>query len=224
MNCSPFVVAEPSALPEQPEQPEQPALPDPVEDWMTSATAPVDNNDTQVGVTCYFDKIVATASSVKTTNQRAKEWLLGQTKELTTSQVALKKVVIAPQYTWTVVFDEVPHLALTEKVIPALATIVGSNGTVHQLAQEEAKALFLADQEHKQNMKKRADGVADTAGMKQFMEMPGEFHGGGGKAKKRRRIENKMISCVDRAQKVQSAGLRESKPSNSDTEDDNDDQ
>ena len=56
------------------------------------------------------------------------------------------------------------------------------------------------------------------------MEMAGEFHGGGGKAKKRRRIANKMISCVGRAQKVQSAGLRDLKPSNSDTEDDDDDQ
>ena len=65
VNCTPFVVAEPSALPEQPEQPEQPALPDPVEDWMTSATAPVDNNDTQVVVICYFDKSVATASMTK---------------------------------------------------------------------------------------------------------------------------------------------------------------
>ena len=121
-------------------------------------------------------------------------------------------------------FYQVPQLALTQKIIPALATIVGSSGTVHQLAQEEAKALFLADQEHKQNMKKRADGVADTASMKQIMEMAGEFHGGGGKAKKRRRIANKMVSCVDRAQKVQSAGLRELKPSQSDTEDDDDDQ
>ena len=84
--------------------------------------------------------------------------------------------------------------------------------------------MFLADQEHKQNIKNtRADGVADTAGMKQIMEMAGEFHGDGGKAKKRRRIANKMISCVERAQKVQSAGLRELKPSNSDTEDDDDD-
>ena len=175
VNCTPFVVAEPSALPQQPEQPEQPALPDPVEDWMTSATAAVDNNDTQVVVICYFDKSVATASNDKTTNQWAKEWLLGQTKELTTSQVALKKVVIAPQYTWTVFFDQVPQLALTQKIIPALATIVGSSGTVHQLAQEEAKALFLADQEHKQNMKKRADGVADTAGMKKTWKWLGNF-------------------------------------------------
>ena len=121
-------------------------------------------------------------------------------------------------------FDQVPQLALTQKIIPALATIVGSSGTVHQLAQEEAKALFLADQEHKQNMKKRADGVADTAGMNKIMEMAGEFHGGGGKAKKRRRIANKMISCLDRAQKVQSAGLRVLKPSNSDTVDDDDNQ
>ena len=59
------------------------------------------------------------------------------------------------------------QLALTQQIIPAVATIVGSSGTVHQLAQEEAETLFLADQEHKQNMtKKRADGVADTAGMK----------------------------------------------------------
>ena len=65
----------------------------------------------------------------------------------------------------TFFFDQVPQLALTQKIIPALATIVGSSGSVHQLAQEEGKALFLADQEHKQNMKKRADGVADIAGM-----------------------------------------------------------
>ena len=47
-----------------------------------------------------------------------------------------------------------------------LRAFVGSSSTVHQLAQEEAKALFLADEEHKKNMKKSADGVADTADMK----------------------------------------------------------
>ena len=116
VNCIPFVVAEPSALPQQPEQPEQPAQPDPVEDWMTSATAAVDNNDTQVVVILYFDKSVATASNGKTTNQCAKEWLLEQTKDLNTSQVVLKKVAIAPQYTWTVYFVAVPHHALIEKI------------------------------------------------------------------------------------------------------------
>ena len=66
-----------------------------------------------------------------------------------------------------------------------LRAFVGSSSTVHQLAQEEAKALFLADEEHKKNMKKSADGVADTAGMKQIMEYAGGIHGCAGKAKKR---------------------------------------
>ena len=56
-----------------------------------------------------------------------------------------------------------------------LRAFVGSSSTVHQLAQEEAKALFLADEEHKKNMKKSADGVADTAGMKKSWSMLGNF-------------------------------------------------
>ena len=83
--------------------------------------------------------------------------------------------MIAPKCTWALFFDHVPQLALTQKIIPALATIVGSSGTVHQLAQEEAKALFLADEEHKKNMKKSADGVADTAGMNKSLSMLGNF-------------------------------------------------
>ena len=103
MNCTPFVVAEPSALPQQPEQPEQPALPDPVEDWMTSATAPADYLDIQVVVICYFEKSVATASNVKTSNELAKEGFRAQTKELTTSQVALSKSQIASKNAWKLV-------------------------------------------------------------------------------------------------------------------------
>ena len=48
-----------------------------------------------------------------------------------------------------------------------LRAFVGSSGTVPQLAREEPKALFIADEERKKNVKKRADGVADTAGMQQ---------------------------------------------------------
>ena len=60
---------------------------------------------------------------------------------------------------------EVPQLALAQKIIPALASIVGSSGTVHQLAKEEARALFLADEAHKKHLISGADGVADTAGL-----------------------------------------------------------
>ena len=54
-----------------------------------------------------------------------------------------------------------------------LTAFVGSSGTVPQLAREESKALFLADEEHKKNVKKRADGADETAGMQQIMEFVG---------------------------------------------------
>ena len=60
---------------------------------------------------------------------------------------------------------EVPQLALAQKIIPALASIVRRNGTVHRLAKEEAKVLFRADEAHK-----------------------------------KRRMVDKMIFCVERAQ------------------------
>ena len=56
-----------------------------------------------------------------------------------------------------------------------LRAFVGSSGTVPQLAREESKALFLANEEHKKNVKKRADGVDDTAGMQKNIEFVGNF-------------------------------------------------
>ena len=42
------------------------------------------------------------------------------------------------------------------------------------------------------------------------------------KTKKRRRMADKKVACVERAQRVQSAGLKEMKPTNSDSDDDDD--
>ena len=56
-----------------------------------------------------------------------------------------------------------------------------------------------------------------------FMAYAGAFHGSGGKAKKRRRMADKMVACVERAQRVQSAGLKELKPANSESDDDDND-
>ena len=56
-----------------------------------------------------------------------------------------------------------------------LRAFVGSSGTVPQPAREESKALCLADEEHKKNVKKRADGVDDTAGMQNKMSLWGNF-------------------------------------------------
>ena len=95
------------------EQPELSAQPGSSEDTMTSAIAPADYLDIQVVVICYFEKSVATASNDKTSNELAKEGFLAQTKELTTSQVALSKSQIASKNTWTLLFDEEPQHILT---------------------------------------------------------------------------------------------------------------
>ena len=231
-SCTPFVAsdviastlpqqpelsAQPDQLPQQPELSVQPGQP---EDTMTSATAPVATNVTHVVLILHFDKSAALHSIEKITNHGAKEWLTAQTKELATSRVAFKKVVIETKRTWKLLFEEVPQHALSEKIIPALASLVGSSGTVHELAQEEAEALFQTDEAHKNRMRSRADGVADTPRMQNFIEYAGAFHGSGGKAKKRRRMADKMVACVERAQRVQSAGLKELKPANSESDDD----
>ena len=155
------------------------------EDTMTSATAPVATNVTHVVLILHFDKSAALHSIEKITNHGAKEWLTAQTKELGISRVAFKKVLIETKRTWKLLFEEVPQHALSEKIIPALASLVGSSGTVHELAQEEAEALFQTDEAHKNRMRSRADGVADTPRMQNFMEYAGAFHGSGGKANKR---------------------------------------
>ena len=72
-------------------------------------------------------------------------------------------------------------------------------------------------------MKRRSDGVADTAKMQDFMEMAKAFHGGGGGSKRRRRMAGKMVSCVQVAQRVQSSGLKEMKAANSESDEEEDD-
>ena len=111
-SCTPFVAsdviastlpqqpelsAQPDQLPQQPELSVQPGQP---EDAMTSATAPVATMVTHVVLILHFDKSAALHSTEKITNHGAKEWLTAQTKELATSRVAFKKVVIETKRTW----------------------------------------------------------------------------------------------------------------------------
>ena len=136
--------------------------------------------------------------------------------------MAFKHVVMETKRTWKLFFDELPKQVLSDSIIPALAGLVGSTGTVHELAHIEAEALFQSDEAHKKRMRGRVDGVADTPRMQNFMEFAGAFHGVGGKGKKRCLMADKMVACVERAQRVQSAGLKETKPTNSDSDDDDD--
>ena len=214
---------QPDQLPQQPSVSVQTGQPEEPEDTMASATAPVGTNVTHVVLILNFDKSAALHSSEKITNHDAKTWITAQTKELAASRVAFKKVVVETTRTWKLFFEVVPQQTLPEKIIPALASLVGHTGTVHELNQEEAETLFQTDEAHKNRMKRAADGVADTPRMQHFMEMAGAFHGSGGKAKKRRRMADKMVVCVERAQRVQASGLKEMKPSNSESDgDDND--
>ena len=223
-SCSPIIASDVIAtgLPQQPEAPEVSVQPGQPEDTMASATAPVDINVTHVVLILRFDKSAALHSTETITNHGARQWLTAQTKELAETRVAFKKVVMETKRTWKLLFDEVPKQVLSNSIIPALAGLVGSTGTVHELAHIEAEALFQTDEAHKNRMRGRADGVADTPRMQHFMEFAGAFHGVGGKGKKRRRMADKMVVCVERAQRVQSAGLKEMKPTNSDSDDDDD--
>ena len=122
--------------------------------------------------------------------------------------MAFKKVVIETKRTWTLLFEEVPQHALSEKIIPALASLVGSSGTVHELAQEEAEALFQTDEAHKNRMRSRADGVADTPRMQNFMEYAGAFHGSVGKAKKKAPYGRQNGSLCGTSSKSSVSGLQ----------------
>ena len=85
--------------------------------------------------------------------------------------MVFKKVLIETKRTWTLLFEEVPQHAVSEIIIPALASLVGSSGTVHEMAAEEAEALFQTDEAHKNRMRSRADGVADTPRMQKSWNM-----------------------------------------------------
>ena len=219
----PQLCLQPDQLPQQPSLSVQAGQPEAPEDTMASATAPVGTNVAHVVLVLNFDKSAAVHSNKKMSNNDATTWITAQTTELSASGVSFNKMVVENARVWKLFFVVVPQQHLTQKLIPALASLVGPTGTVHDVDQKEAETLFERDEAHKNRMRSRADGVADTARMQNFMEMAQAFHGSGGRAKKRRRMAGKMVSCVDVAQRVQASGLKEMKPAHSESDGDDDD-
>ena len=135
----------------------------------------------------------------------AGQFLPNASELLSSSNVTLKKVLVHDDgRKLKCIISDMPT-SLESRWLPEFARHIGPIGFAN-ISDDSADA---GDEEHAQQMKRRAEAVGDSQRVQGFFERMVKLHGEGGSEKQLRRLARSSMQCFTLAHRVQSSGLHE---------------